>query len=155
MLATQEHEGWMKEALREAEKAYAAAEVPVGAVVISNDRVIGRGHNRVEALQDTTAHAEMLAITAASDTQGSWRLDDAFLYVTLEPCLMCAGAMQLARISRVIFGAPDKRFGACGSVYNVLQNPRANHHVDVVSGILVERCAGILTSFFKEVRSNS
>ena len=155
MLATQDHERWMKEAMREAEKAYAAAEVPVGAVVISKDRVIGRGHNRVEALQDATAHAEMLAITAASDTQGAWRLDDAFLYVTLEPCLMCAGAMQLARISRVVFGAPDKRFGACGSVYNVLQNPRANHHVDVVSGVLEERCAGILTSFFKEVRSNS
>ena len=155
MLEAQDHERWMKEALREAEKAYAVDEVPVGAVVVSKNRVIGRGYNRVEALQDSTAHAEMIAITAASNTMASWRLDDSFLYVTLEPCLMCAGAVLMSRVSHVVYGTPDKKLGACGSAHNVLQDPVSIHHVDVVPGIFEDRCSAILTSFFRKIRKST
>lgn len=143
----------MMEALREAEKAYREGEVPVGAVVVYKNRVIGRGHNRVEALQDATAHAEILAITAASGTLGTWRLEEADLYVTLEPCSMCAGAMVNARVRRVIYGASDPQVGACGSVFNLVQDPRNRWHVDVVPGILAERCRELLDAFFAERRN--
>jgi len=148
----QQHERWMREALREAERALQEGEVPVGAVVVANNHVVGRGHNRVEALQDATAHAEILAITAASNTLFTWRLDQADLYVTLEPCIMCAGAVLNARLRRVVYGASDPQVGACGSVFNIVQDPRHRWHVDVVSGILAERCSELLNAFFQEKR---
>ena len=142
----------MLEALREAEQALAEKEVPIGAVVVAQNRIVGRGHNRVEALQDATAHAEMLAITAASNTVASWRLDDLFLYVTLEPCVMCTGAMMNVHISCLIYGASDPIAGACGSVYSLLTDPKARFHVDVVAGVLAERCSSILQTFFQSKR---
>jgi tRNA(adenine34) deaminase len=143
------HQYWMLEAIKEAEKAYKEGEVPVGAVIVSQNRMIGRGHNRIEALQDATAHAEIIAITAASNTLSSWRLTDAFLYVTLEPCIMCCGAIMNARLSCVIFGASDPKAGACGSIYNLLSDIKSPCHVDVVPGILEERCRLLLRSFFQ------
>jgi tRNA(adenine34) deaminase len=148
------HEKWMTEAFREAEKAFREKEVPVGAVVVLENRIIGRGHNRVEALKDATAHAEILAITAASNTISSWRLDQAFLYVTLEPCSMCAGAVINARISRIVYGTKDPRAGACGSVYNLPEDPKSVFHVDITSGLLEEKCSSILHTFFRLKREN-
>ena len=151
-----QHSKWMREAFREAEKAFKEGEVPVGAVVVLHNRIIGRGHNRVEALQDATAHAEILALTAASDTLSSWRLDEAVLYVTLEPCVMCAGAIMNARINRIVFGAFDSRAGACGSRFNLPEDPRSLLNVDVTSGIMAQQCGSILQSFFqlKRYRQN-
>ena len=149
-----EHEKWMEQAFLEAEKAYQKKEVPVGAVVVYENRVIGRGHNLIETLQDPTAHAEILAITAAANYLASWRLDDTSLYVTLEPCLMCAGAILNARIREVIFSAFDPRFGACGSAVNLLQNERLNSSVSVIPGILQPKCEAILKEFFLKLRKN-
>ena len=149
-----EHEKWMEQALLEAEKAYNKNEVPVGAIVVSEDRIIGRGHNLTEHLQDPTAHAEILAITAAANTLASWRLDDCSIYVTLEPCTMCAGAILLARIKNVYFGVKDQKLGACGSVINVLNNTSLNSRVNVVGGILEEKCQSILKSFFENLRED-
>ncbi len=149
------HERWMNEAIREAEKAYNSGEVPVGAVIITDGRVIGKGHNQVELLKDATAHAEMIAITAASTTVSSWRLENAILYTTLEPCVMCSGAIQNARISKVVYGATDSKYGACGSVYNLLQDPKTGWHVDMVPGILEDKCSAIMTSFFIKLRTNT
>jgi len=145
----------MREALREAEKAFEEGEVPVGAVVVYKNRIIGRGHNRTEALKDATAHAEILAITAASATVSDWRLAEADLYVTLEPCVMCAGAILNARIRRVVYGAPDPQVGACGSVLNVVQDPRLRHYVDLVPGILETACRDILKTFFSIKRNRN
>jgi tRNA(adenine34) deaminase len=142
----------MQQAFREAEKAFEMQEVPVGAVVVSHERVIGRGHNMVETLQDPTAHAEIIAITAAADSLKSWRLEDAVLYVTKEPCPMCAGAIYLARIPNVVYGVSDARMGACGSAINILQNPRLFASINVTNGILEDRCLGILQSFFQKLR---
>jgi len=149
-----EHEKWMEQAFLEAEKAYQKKEVPVGAVVVYENRVIGRGHNLIETLQDPTAHAEILAITAAASYLASWRLDDTSLYVTLEPCTMCAGSILNARIREVIFGAYDPRFGACGSVVNMLQNDRLNSSVSVTPGIMQIKCESILKDFFIKLRKN-
>jgi tRNA(adenine34) deaminase len=149
-----EHEKWMEQAFLEAEKAYQKKEVPVGAVVVYENRVIGRGHNLIETLQDPTAHAEMLAITAAANYLASWRLDDTSLYVTLEPCVMCAGAILNARIREVIFGTADQRFGATGSVVNLLQNSRLNSSISVIPGILEIKCESILKDFFINLRKN-
>ena len=142
----------MEQALREAEKALEKKEVPVGAVVVYQNKIIGRGHNQVENLQDPTAHAEMLAITAAANYLSSWRLEGTTLYVTLEPCPMCAGAIILARIQKLIYGASDPRMGACGSAFNILQNRSLNHRISIVSGILESRCREILQGFFKNLR---
>jgi tRNA(adenine34) deaminase len=147
-----EHEKWMEQAFLEAEKAYNKNEVPVGAVVVSENKIIGRGHNLVEHLQDPTAHAEILAITAAANTLASWRLDDCSIYITLEPCTMCAGAILLARIENVFFGTKDPRLGACGSVINVLNNDSLNSNVSVFGGILEDKCQSILKSFFEKLR---
>ena len=147
-----EHEKWIEQALIEAEKAYKREEVPVGAVVVFENKIVGRGYNLTETLQDPTAHAEILAITAAANSLASWRLNDTSIYVTLEPCTMCAGAIILSRISKVIFGAPDPRMGAAGSVINVFSNPDLNANVDVVGGILQDECEGILKSFFENLR---
>ena len=150
-----EHERWMELAYREAERAFEKDEVPVGAVVVQDNQVIGKGHNQIESLQDPTAHAEILAITAAANHNGSWRLDEAVLYVTLEPCPMCAGAVLLSRIPLVVYGASDPRFGACGSVINVLQEQRFHMKHEILRGILAEKCQGILISFFQNLRSKN
>jgi tRNA(adenine34) deaminase len=143
---------WMKTALGEAKMARAEGEVPVGAVVVKDGAVIGRGHNQVEGLKDPTAHAEILAIGAAAATLGSWRLDGATLYVTLEPCTMCAGAIVLARVPKLVFGASDPKAGACGSLMNVPRDERLNHLVEIESGFMEEECAFLLRSFFEELR---
>jgi tRNA(adenine34) deaminase len=148
-----EDERWMESALKEAELAYKRKEVPIGAVVIHNGRVIGRGYNQIETLRDPTAHAEMIAITAAATQLGGRRLDNCTLYVSLEPCPMCAGAIVLARIPKLVFGSSDAKAGACGTLYNIVQDARLNHRVELVSGVLEEKCSGLLKDFFTKVRS--
>jgi tRNA(adenine34) deaminase len=149
------HERWMREALREAEAAAAAGEVPVGALVVRDGQVLGRGRNRVEGQRDATAHAEILALGAASGAAGQWRLDGATLYVTLEPCTMCAGAMLLSRVSRLVFGAHDPRAGAVVSTARLLQGNPYRHAVEVVGGILAEECGEILRAFFQARRGRA
>jgi tRNA(adenine34) deaminase len=147
-----EHDVWMRWALKEAQKAYSQKEVPVGAVVIEKDRIIGRGYNQIVTLQDPTAHAEMIAISAAANALKSWRLEDCSLYVTLEPCAMCAGAIVLARIKRLVFATLDPKSGACGSLRNIVQDHRLNHRVDVVSGVCEQEASELLKSFFANLR---
>ena len=143
---------FMREALRFAEKAFKAEEVPVGAVVVRADKIIARAYNQVEMLKDATAHAEMLALTQAEAAVGDWRLVDCDLYVTKEPCPMCAGAIVHTRIRRVIFGCADIRAGAAGTVMNLLQNPALNHTCEITSGVLESECAQLLQTFFKTKR---
>lgn len=139
---------WMKLALREAERAYEAGEVPIGAVVVRGESVVGRGHNLVETLGDPTAHAEMIAITAACETLGTKFLEDCTLYVTLEPCPMCAGAIVWARLHRLVFGPFDEKAGSTSTLYNIVQDPRLNHHVELVSGLEADASADLLRAFF-------
>src|SRR2546425_7574556 len=146
-------ESFIRVALRLAAKAYEADEVPVGAVVVRAGKVIGRAYNQVELLKDATAHAEMLALTQAEAAVGDWRLTDCDLYVTKEPCVMCAGALVHTRVRRVIFGCADRVAGAAGSVINLLQMPTLNHRCDIAAGVLQDECAGILQSFFRERRN--
>ena len=146
-------ETFMQEALRLAMKARAADEVPVGAVVVREGKIISRAHNQVELLKDATAHAEMLALTAAEAAVGDWRLTDCELYVTKEPCPMCAGAIVHTRIRRVIFGCPDVRAGAAGTVMNLLQHNALNHRSQITSGVLQGECASILQDFFRKKRA--
>ena len=148
-----QHEGWMREALRLADDAASAGEVPVGAVVVRGDAVIGAGANRTVRDQDASAHAEMLAIRAACAALRSWRLSGCTLYVTLEPCAMCAGALVLARVDRVVFGAWDDKAGMAGSVGDLLRHPRLNHRPEVVAGVLAEECGAPLRRFFKGRRT--
>ena len=138
----------MRLALREASLAPEHDDIPVGAVVVREGEVIGAGHNERELRNDPTAHAETLALREAARTLGSWRVLDSVLYVTLEPCAMCAGAIVLARVPRVVFGTTDPKAGAAGSVLNVLAEPRLNHHPQVQSGLLAEECADLLRAFF-------
>ncbi len=152
--SSDEDERWMRLALDEAMRAAEAGEVPVGAVVVLDGRLLGRGHNRTEATHDPTAHAEIMAIGAASTALGDWRLSGADIYVTLEPCSMCAGAIQLGRFRRVIFGPRDPKFGACGSVLNVVEAPRLNHQVGVVEGVLAEESRFALRQFFRRLRQS-
>ncbi len=142
----------MRAALQQAERSGERDEVPVGCVIVHDGFVIGRGHNQTEGLQDATAHAEILAIGAASNTLGSWRLNECTMYVTLEPCAMCAGAIILARMGRLVFGAHDPKAGACGSVLDVIHEPRLNHRVPVTSGVLAGECGAILREFFQRKR---
>ncbi len=142
----------MRLALKEAEKAYEEDEVPVGCVIVHEGKVIGRGYNRTESLQDPTAHAEMQAITAAASYLGSWRLIGCTIYCSLEPCAMCAGALLLARIDRLVFAAYDPKFGACGSIFDIVGNPRTNHRISVTTGTLQDECASLLRDFFKKKR---
>jgi tRNA(adenine34) deaminase len=142
----------MGRALREARAAADEGEVPVGCVAVHEGRLVGRAHNQREVLQDPTAHAEMLALTQAAAALGTWRLGGVTLYVTLEPCTMCAGAIVLARIDRLVFGAPDPKAGACGSLYDVVRDARLNHEVELISGIRSEECGEILRSFFRTRR---
>jgi len=142
----------MREALRQALKAGKADEVPIGAVVTRAGKIIARAHNQVELLKDATAHAEMLALTQAEAAVGDWRLIDCDLYVTKEPCAMCAGALVHTRIRRVIFGCADPAAGAAGTVINLLQMPTLNHRCDIAAGVLENECGGILKDFFRERR---
>ena len=144
---------WMRQALAAAEYASGQKEVPVGAIIVHKDLLVGRGANATERLQDPAAHAEMLAIAQAARALGSRRLLDTTLYVTLEPCAMCAGAVVLARIPRLVFGACDPKAGACGSLRNVVQDVRLNHRCEVVSGVLADECADLLQDFFARLRS--
>lgn len=145
-------ESGMRAALREARESFARDEVPVGCVIVHDGKIIGRGHNQVEVLQDATAHAEILAIGAASNALGSWRLSDCTLYVTLEPCSMCAGAIVLARLGRLVYGASDPKAGACGSVLDVVGERRLNHRVTVGHGVLAPECGELLREFFAAKR---
>jgi tRNA(adenine34) deaminase len=149
----QSDEGFMREALRLAIKAREADEVPVGAVVVRKNQIIARGYNQVELLKDATAHAEMLALTAAEAAAGDWRLTECDLYVTKEPCPMCAGAIVHTRIRRVIFGCADVRAGAAGTVINLLQHNSLNHQCQITAGILENQCAAILQDFFRKKRN--
>jgi tRNA(adenine34) deaminase len=142
----------MSEALKEARKAFDADEVPVGAVIVHDGRVIGRAHNQIRLLKDPTAHAEMIAITQAAAHLGSERLSGAALYATVEPCAMCAGAMVLARIGRLVFGAADPKTGAAGSVFNITRSEKLNHRIAVVKGVMEEECAALLKEFFAAKR---
>jgi len=145
---------YMSEALKEASRAFDEDEVPVGAVVVHEDRVIARGHNQIERLKDPTAHAEMIAITSAASCLGVKWLNGASLYVTIEPCSMCAGAIVLARIKNLFFGAKDPKTGACGSVINIVNHQKLNHRVKVSGGILEEECGLLLKEFFRKKRKN-
>ena len=147
-----EHEEWMWWALKEAEKALSEEEVPVGAVVVHEGKIIGRGYNQTESLKDPTAHAEMIAISAAASSLNSWRLENCCLYVTLEPCTMCAGGMVLARLESLVFGTMDPKAGACGSLRNVVQDHRLNHRVKLISGVLEEESSDLLRVFFRRLR---
>lgn len=142
----------MKEALAEAKKAAAAGEVPVGAVIVKDGEIIGRGHNETETAKDPTAHAEMIAIRQAAKNLGGWRLTGCTMYVTTEPCSMCAGAIVWSRISRLFIGTMDPKSGACGSVFNIPQKSRLNHFVEIETGLMQEECSSLMKSFFKELR---
>ncbi|AHF05677.1 tRNA adenosine(34) deaminase TadA [Desulfitobacterium metallireducens] len=146
------HQDWMRMALEQAKIAYDLGEVPIGAVVIQDNKVIALAHNEKEQRQDPTAHAEVLAVQRATEKLGTWRLSDATLYVTLEPCPMCAGALVQSRLRTLVFGASDLKGGAVGSVMNVLDFSRWNHRVEVVAGILEEDCSAILKNFFRQRR---
>ena len=145
----------MREALRLATKAAAAEEVPIGALITKNGRIVGRGYNQVEMLKDPTAHAEILAITQAAAALHDWRLTDCDLVVTKEPCLMCAGAAVQARVRRVVFGCADPRGGGAGGLVNLLQNPNLNHQCEISFGVLAEECAHLLQDFFQKRRATS
>jgi len=147
-------EYWMDFAFKEAERAFDKGEIPVGAVIIRKNSIIGKGHNMRETLNDPTAHAEIIAITSAASTIESWRLDDCTMYVTLEPCPMCAGAVLNARIPRVVFGAYDEKAGMCGSVENLCDQNLLNHRAIVKGGVEEAKCRSILNAFFKKARDS-
>ena len=146
------HEKYMKEALKQAKKAYLLGEVPIGCVIVRGDKIIGRGYNRRNTDKSTLSHAEITAIRKASKAAGDWRLEDCTLYVTLEPCQMCAGAIVQARIPRVVMGCRNPKAGCAGSVLNILQEPLFNHQAEVIEGVLGEMCSGLLTDFFRRLR---
>lgn len=148
-----DHVAFMKEALMEARKAEALGEVPIGAVIVKNGEIIARAHNLRETLHDPTAHAEMLAIQQASNKLGGWRLHGCTLYVTLEPCQMCAGALIQARVDHVVYGAEDPKAGCAGTILNLLQDVRFNHQVKITKGVLKEESVKLLTDFFRHLRS--
>jgi tRNA(adenine34) deaminase len=145
-------EDFMRLALAEATIADGEGEIPVGAVAVKDGQVVGVGHNRREGARDPTAHAELLAIQAAAKSLGAWRLSGVTVFVTLEPCAMCAGALVLARVDRLVFGTRDKKAGAVGSLMNLAQDARLNHRVEVVEGVLAEECSALLTTFFRRLR---
>src|SRR5437899_12307238 len=153
MIELRGDEYFMHEALRLANKAAADDEVPIGAVIVRAGKIIARAYNQVELLKDATAHAEMLALTQAEASVGDWRLTDCDLYVTKEPCVMCAGALVHVRMRRVIFGCADLRSGGAGGIINLLQHPALNHHCDIASGVLQNECAAILQDFFRKKRN--
>jgi tRNA(adenine34) deaminase len=146
------HHRYMNEALKEAARAASEGEVPVGCVIVHEDRIVGRGHNQRETLQDATAHAEMIAISAACQTLGTWRLEDCIMYVTLEPCPMCAGAIVLSRVKQLVFGARDPKAGACGTLFDIVRDDKLNHIVEVVSGVMAQDAQILLKEFFANLR---
>ena len=146
------HEYFMAEALKEASRAFEEDEVPVGAVIVNDGRIIARGYNQIERLKDPTAHAEMIALTSATNYLGAKWLNEAAIYVTIEPCSMCAGALVLARIKEIYFGAPDPKTGACGSVFDIARSEKLNHRIHVAGGIMAPDCGAILSEFFKKKR---
>jgi len=152
MLKIQEY--YMREALKEAQRAFDEDEVPVGAVIVHEGKIIARGHNQIECLKDSTAHAEIIAITSAANYLGTKWLNGSSLYVTIEPCSMCAGAMVLARIKDLYFGANDPKTGACGSVVNIVNNKQLNHRIKVTKGILEAECSSLLKDFFRKKRKD-
>ena len=145
----------MRQAIDQAYIAQENGDVPIGAVIVSENKVIGKGYNQREQLNDPTAHAEMIALTAAAEAVGSWRLHNCTIYVTLEPCTMCAGALVLARIDRLVYGCPDPKAGACGSLYNIVQEERLNHRVEITPGVLQEKCSKVLQNFFQKRRKEN
>lgn len=149
----QPHDHWMRQALDQARAAFEEDEVPVGAVVVHEERAIAQAHNQRETLNDPTAHAEMIAITQAAEALGSWRLTDCTLYVTLEPCPMCAGAIVQARLPTVLFGAADPKGGGCQSLYAITNDERLNHRSVVIGGVLEHECSTILSEFFQQQRA--
>ncbi|MFB5269124.1 tRNA adenosine(34) deaminase TadA [Paenibacillus enshidis] len=151
-MTDEQHEYWMNQAILEANKAEAIGEVPIGAIIVKNGEIIGRGYNLRETTHDATAHAEMIAIKQASETLGAWRLLDCRLYVTLEPCPMCAGAIVQSRIPTVIYGTTDPKAGCAGTLMNLLQEPRFNHRTEVIQGVLQPQCSALLTDFFRKLR---
>lgn len=144
---------FMTMAFREAETAYAKDEVPVGAVVVFEDKVVGRGHNLTESMHDATAHAEIIALSAAYQKFGDWRLENCYLFSTLEPCTMCAGAAVLSRIKTIVYGARDPKFGGCGSIFDIPSEPKLNHRIEVVGGVMESEIAELMKAFFRQVRS--
>ncbi len=152
-MIVKKHELFMAEALKEAQKAFEKDEVPVGCVIVHQGHIIARGHNQVEMLKDPTAHAEMLALTSATNHLGSKWLNGATVYVTIEPCSMCAGALVLARIKEIVYGADDPKTGACGSVFDIAHNTKLNHRIKVTKGVLREGCAEMLSEFFRKKRN--
>lgn len=147
-----EHNYFMSLALKEAEKALKKGEVPIGCVIVHDDRIIGRGHNLRETKNDPTLHAEIVAIKKASKKLSSWRLTNSTVYVTVEPCIMCMGAMILARVKRIVFGCYDKKSGACGSLYDISKDKRLNHRIDVISGVMKKECREMIQGFFLRLR---
>ena len=145
-------ESFMKQAVKQAKKAYDKLETPIGCVIVHEDKIIARGYNKRNTKKNTLAHAEILAINKASKVLGDWRLEDCTMYVTLEPCPMCAGAIVQARIPRVVIGSMNPKAGCAGSVLNLLQQDGLNHQVEVTKGVLAEECSGLMTSFFRELR---
>ncbi|MGC6416084.1 MAG: tRNA adenosine(34) deaminase TadA [Bradymonadia bacterium] len=152
MLDSPTDEDWMRECIRLAQQAAESGEVPVGAIVVKNDKIIGRGFNLRESSGDPTAHAEIVALREASQHLGLWRILDATLYVTLEPCCMCAGALVNARVSRLVFGCTDPKAGAVDSLYQIVTDPRLNHRLTVTSGVLADDCSRLLSEFFRRRR---
>ena len=154
VVSDREKDEWfMREALKEAEKAAPKGEVPIGAVIVSDNKIIARGHNLKESTADATAHAEIIAIKKASKKLGGWRLTNSIIYVTLEPCLMCMGALIQARVERLVFGCYDPKAGACGSLYDLSQDKRLNHQIKVTEGVMAGECGKILKGFFNGLRN--
>ena len=152
-LPVTDDERYMKEAIRQARKAEALNEVPIGCVIVFGDRIIARGYNRRNTDKNTTSHAEINAIRRASRVMGDWRLEGCTIYITLEPCQMCAGAIVQARISRAVIGCMNPKAGCAGSVFNILEDPRFNHQVEVTRGVLEQECSEMLSDFFRELRA--
>ncbi|MEI8134615.1 MAG: tRNA adenosine(34) deaminase TadA [bacterium] len=152
---SQPHEYWMRIALNEAQRAYEADEVPIGCIIVRNNVIVGKGHNQTEQLTDSTAHAEMIALTSAAGTLESRFLTGCTAYVTLEPCPMCAGAMVNSRIERLVYGAYDPKAGACGTLFTITEDDRLNHQVQTVSGILDHECGEILRDYFSKKRKKT
>lgn len=148
----EEKEYYMREALKEAEKSLVKEEIPIGCVIVKEGRIIGRGHNAREELNQAIMHAEIIAINEANEAVGNWRLLDSTLFVTIEPCVMCSGAIGLARIPRVIYGATNQKFGGAGSLYQILTDQRLNHSVEVETGVLAEECTLLMKDFFRQGR---